>query len=45
MWTRGSARDVITPDALLETVGIILVSPGREGSPAVVEREHGCNCE
>ena len=27
-----------------ETVDIILVSPGREGGPAVVEREHGCNC-
>ena len=37
----GSAREVITPDALLETFGIILVSHAKEGGLAVVESEHG----
>jgi len=37
----GPAREVITPDALLETFGIILVSHAKEGGLAVVESEHG----
>jgi ABC-type Mn2+/Zn2+ transport system ATPase subunit len=37
----GPAREVITPDALLETFGIILVSHTKEGGLAVVESEHG----
>lgn len=40
----GSARDVLTPDALLETFGIILVSPGEGGSLAIVEHEHEHEC-
>jgi ABC-type Mn2+/Zn2+ transport system ATPase subunit len=41
----GPARDVITPDALLETFGIILVSQGQAGGLAVVECEHGHDCD
>jgi ABC-type Mn2+/Zn2+ transport system ATPase subunit len=41
----GPACDVITPDALLETFGIILVSQGQAGSLAVVECEHGHDCD
>ena len=37
----GSPRAVITPDALLETFGIILVADAHQGGLAVVESEHG----
>jgi ABC-type Mn2+/Zn2+ transport system ATPase subunit len=41
----GPARDVITPDALLETFGIILVSQDQAGGLAVIECEHGHDCD
>jgi ABC-type Mn2+/Zn2+ transport system ATPase subunit len=41
----GPPRQVITPDALLETFGIILVSQDQGGSLAVVESEHRHGCE
>ena len=37
----GPAREVITPNALLETFGIILVSQAQGQGLAVVESEHG----
>ena len=37
----GPAREVITPEALLETFGIILVSQAEGRGLAVVESEHG----
>lgn len=39
----GPAGEVITPDALLETFGIILVSQAQGRGLAVVESEHGHN--
>jgi len=36
----GPAREVITPNALLETFGIILVSHTQAGDLAVIESEH-----
>jgi ABC-type Mn2+/Zn2+ transport system ATPase subunit len=37
----GPGREVLTPEALLMTFGIVLVSQGPEGRIGVVEREHG----
>jgi ABC-type Mn2+/Zn2+ transport system ATPase subunit len=41
----GAPCHVLTPDALLETFGIILVSQGQAGGLAVVESEHGHDCQ
>ncbi len=37
----GTPRETITPEALLETFGIVLMSQGEQGRLAIVPREHG----
>jgi len=37
----GPGREVLTPEALLNTFGIVLVAQGAEGRIGIVEREHG----
>ena len=40
----GAPSEVLTPEWLLETFGIILMSQGQTGALAVVECEHGHEC-